>query len=182
MRKIGIVGRIGAGKICFFRLVEIEEGKIHIDGQDIRLISLHSLRRKISVIPQTPFIFSASVKYNLDPFGKHTDEDLWKVLEFARLRKKVEGFPLQLEELLHPTSLSVGEKQLVCLARALIRNNHILLMDEVTANADRDTDIFVPDTVKQCFEKCTVLTIAHRLDTIEILLIVYLKTFFPYIR
>ena len=99
------------------------------------------------------------MKYNLDPFGKHTDEDLWKVLEFARLRKKVEGFPLQLEEPLHPTSLSVGEKQLVCLARALIRNNHILLMDEVTANEDRDTDIFVPDTVKQCFEKCTVLTI-----------------------
>ena len=170
MMKVGIVGRTGAGKTsvmqALFRLVEIKEGKILIDGQDVRHVGLHSLRRKISVIPQTPFIFSASVKYNLDPFNRHSDEDLWKVLEYARLRKKVESFPSQLEELLHPTSLSVGEKQLVCLARALIRNNKILLMDEATANVDRDTDSFIQDTVKQYFEHCTVITIAHRLDTI----------------
>ena len=170
MQKVGIVGRTGAGKTsimqALFRLVEISEGKMLIDGQDISKVGLHSLRRKISVIPQTPFIFSASVKYNLDPFNRHSDESLWKVLEYARLRNKVEQFPHQLEEQLHPTSLSVGEKQLICLARALIRSNKILLMDEATANVDRETDSFIQDTVKQYFEHCTVLTIAHRLDTI----------------
>ena len=170
MQKVGIVGRTGAGKTsilqALFRLVEIEAGEIIIDGQDTKQVGLHSLRRKISVIPQTPFIFSASVRYNLDPFGKYSDEKLWKVLEFARLKGKIESFSKLLEEQLHPTSLSVGEKQLICLARALIRGNKILVMDEATANVDRDTDKFIQDTVKHYFHSCTVLTVAHRLDTI----------------
>jgi ATP-binding cassette subfamily C (CFTR/MRP) protein 4 len=168
--KVGIVGRTGSGKstlmVALFRLVELSNGKILIDDQDVSKVGLHSLRRQIAVIPQSPFIFSASVRYNLDPLGLSTDEDLWRVLKLTELKEHVFNYDKQLDEELTPNKLSVGQKQLMCLARALISQAKILVMDEATANVDLETDRIIQRTIRKKFKTCTVFTIAHRLDTI----------------
>ncbi|KFV13611.1 Multidrug resistance-associated protein 1, partial [Pterocles gutturalis] len=170
--KIGIVGRTGAGKssltLGLFRINEAAEGEIIIDGINIAKIGLHDLRFKITIIPQDPILFSGSLRMNLDPFDQHSDEDIWRSLELAHLKNCVSSLP---DKLNHECAeggenLSVGQRQLVCLARALLRKSKILVLDEATAAVDLETDKLIQSTIKSQFEECTVLTIAHRLNTI----------------
>ncbi|NWT03499.1 MRP1 protein, partial [Mionectes macconnelli] len=170
--KIGIVGRTGAGKssltLGLFRINEAAEGEIIIDGINIAKIGLHDLRFKITIIPQDPILFSGSLRMNLDPFDQHSDEDIWRSLELAHLKNFVSSLP---DKLNHECAeggenLSVGQRQLVCLARALLRKSKILVLDEATAAVDLETDKLIQSTIKSQFEECTVLTIAHRLNTI----------------
>ncbi|XP_034942803.1 multidrug resistance-associated protein 4-like isoform X2 [Chelonus insularis] len=165
--KVGVVGRTGAGKssliTALFRLANDGlVGKIIIDGVDTKDINLDDLRSNLSIIPQEPVLFSETLRYNLDPFGKYTDDVIWDAL------KEVELSDLILDQKVTEggTNFSVGQRQLICLARALLRNNKILVLDEATANIDSRTDALIQRAIRSKFSNYTVITVAHRLNTI----------------
>ncbi|XP_023215396.1 multidrug resistance-associated protein 4-like [Centruroides sculpturatus] len=169
--KIGIVGRTGAGKssiiAALFRMTE-PTGTIIIDGVDIKDIGLRDLRSKISIIPQDPMLFTGPLRRNMDPFNEYSEEMLWKAIEEVQLKEVISKLPGGLDS--HLTeggrNFSVGERQLICLARTILRQNKILVMDEATSNIDKRTDSCLQKIIRKKFKSCTVLTIAHRLHTI----------------
>ena len=170
--KAGIIGRTGAGKSSImqvlFRLVNPSKGFILIDGQDYMQAGLHELRRQMSVIPQSATLFIASLKDNLDPFHEHSEAEIIKVLSKVRLGNLLTELPNGLNSQINSEglSLSAGQKQLVCLARAILRRNKIVMIDEATANVDSETDEFIQSQIQRRFKKSTVLVIAHRLRTV----------------
>ncbi|CAO3570724.1 unnamed protein product [Mortierella alpina] len=176
--KIGIVGRTGAGKSsligALFRLVETDTGMpphrggISIDGIDISQIGMHDLREKMAIIPQEPFLFRGTLRFNLDPTSQHQDADIWAALEAAELKRMVEGLEGGLDAVVDDNgkNFSIGERQLLSLARAVLRRSKIIVMDEATANVDLQSDRMIQKAIHSQFQGATVFTIAHRLNTV----------------
>lgn len=195
---IGIVGRTGSGKsslfLAFFRMAELDSGAVCVDGHALADLGLSTVRRSFSMIPQDPFMFSGTVRRNLDPFDHYSDGEVWQALERVALKPVIAGMDSKLETMVSDNggNFSQGQRQLFCLARALLRRSkvrnptlhrpaaslhdehrswvcasvQILMMDEATASVDLDTDVLIQSVVRSEFAECTVLTIAHRLNTI----------------
>lgn len=161
-RKVGIVGKTGIGKTSLVSsLMRIHdfEGLIQIDGVDIKTIPLDILRKNISFIPQDPVVFSGTIRFNVDPVGERSDEEIWQALK----KVKLDVSSLDSEA---GSGFSAGEKQLICLARSMMTANKIVILDEATANVDETTDFLVRSTLNEYFQDCTVLTVAHNLESV----------------
>ncbi|XP_014663259.1 PREDICTED: multidrug resistance-associated protein 7-like [Priapulus caudatus] len=170
--KLGIVGRTGSGKsslfLALFRMVELQSGSITVDGVLTKLLSLKELRSKLAIIPQDPFLFSGTVRENLDPTEQFAGDQLWEVLDACHLADKVHhmgGLESEVSE--RGKHFSVGQRQLMCLARALLTGAKVLCIDEATASVDFETDQLIQQTIRAMFADSTVMTIAHRINTVE---------------
>jgi len=171
--RVGVVGRTGSGKSTIvqtlFRLLEAESGQINIDNVDVAEIGLHRLRTSISVIPQHPTLFSGcTVRENLDVFGLHSEEAIHEALESAHLSEVIADLPKGIDSVVNEggSNFSVGQRQLLCLARAILSKNKILVLDEATASVDRRTDQMLHESLHESFGDATIIAVAHRLDTV----------------
>ncbi|OMJ68057.1 hypothetical protein SteCoe_34601 [Stentor coeruleus] len=166
--KIGIIGRTGSGKSsivnALFRVFESTSGRIFIDGVDIAEVGLDLLRQKMCVIPQDPVLFQGSLRENIDLLRKFNDEEILDIIKLVQLGFGDKALDMEIKE--NASNFSVGQKQLICIVRALLKKSKIIILDEATASIDYKTDILIQDVVREKFKDCTVMTIAHRVNTI----------------